>query len=312
MTPQVPCLFLGGPTAVGKSAVASVLADVLDGEIVSVDSMQVYRGLDIGTDKPSMEERQRRPHHLIDEVDLTEPFDVAQFCTRAWAAVAGIQSRGHVPILCGGSGLYFRALLSGVGSAPAAIAPLRTQLESTPLPALLDELRRSDPDTYERIDRNNARRVVRAVEVVRLTGQPAGASRAAWDAAGAAIPGPFIALRRGRDDLRRRIEERVERMFTRGLVEETRRLMAAGLEQNRTALQAIGYRQVVAHVRGQADLPTTLQAVKQRTWQFARRQANWFERHLPTRPLSIAPGEPPDGTARRLLEALPAPAAANA
>src|SRR5512136_1607037 len=173
-------VLLAGPTAVGKSPVALLLAEKLGGEIISVDSMHVYRGMDIGTAKPSPADRARVPHHLVDVVEVTEPFDAAQFVQLARRAVADIQGRGRLPILCGGTGLYFKAFLEGLGHAPRADAGLRTVLEATPLPELLRELAERDPVTYERIDRQNPRRVIRAIEVIRLTGKPFSAQRAVW------------------------------------------------------------------------------------------------------------------------------------
>src|SRR5437879_2246879 len=166
------CILLAGPTAVGKSELALLLAETLSGEIISVDSMQVYRGLDIGTAKPSAEQRARITHHLIDVVDVTEPFDAAQFVRLAGDAIKAIHSRGRLPILCGGTGLYFKAFLEGLGEAPPANTALRAELEATPPPHLLRELSERDPVTYERIDRQNPRRIIRAIEVIRLTGKP--------------------------------------------------------------------------------------------------------------------------------------------
>src|ERR1700743_2026758 len=171
-------LFLAGPTAVGKSEIALLLAEKIGGEIISVDSMQVYRGMDIGTAKPSREERARVRHHLIDVVQLTELFDAAQFVARANAAVAEIQSRGKSPIFCGGTGLYIKAFLEGLGGAPPADEKLRAELEAAPLSELLAELAERDPVTYEKIDRKNPRRVIRAVEVIRLTGRKFSEQRA--------------------------------------------------------------------------------------------------------------------------------------
>ena len=156
--PGLPIL-IAGPTAVGKSGIALRLAEQLGGEIISADSMQVYRGLDLGTAKPSPADRARVPHHLIDICDLTENFDAAQFVRLAHHAVAEIQSRRRVPILCGGTGLYFRAFLEGLGEAPSADAKLRAELEAAPLETLLAELRERDPVVYEKIDRQNPRRV---------------------------------------------------------------------------------------------------------------------------------------------------------
>ena len=275
-------LLLAGPTAVGKSDIAVLLAERLGGEIISVDSMQVYRGLDIGTAKPSPEERTRVPHHLIDMVDLTEPFDAAQFIGLAHRAVAEIQGRGQLPIMCGGTGLYFKAFLEGLAQAPPANAPLRTALAATPLPELLRELAERDPLTYERIDRQNPRRVIRAIEVIRLTGQPFSAQRANWQHAtrNTQHASNCIGLARSSADLRQRIDARVDAMFRRGLVAETEALLKRGLAQNQNAMQALGYRQIVEHLRGERSLPETIALVKIRTRQFAKRQMTWFRRQL--------------------------------
>jgi tRNA dimethylallyltransferase len=267
---------------VGKSDIAVLLAERLGGEIISVDSMQVYRDLDIGTAKPSPEERARVPHHLIDVVDLTEPFDAAQFIGLAHRAVAEIQGRGRLPIMCGGTGLYFKAFLEGLAQAPPANAPLRTALAATPLPELLRELAERDPLTYERIDRQNPRRIIRAIEVIRLTGQPFSAQRANWQHAirNTQHAATCIGLARSPADLQQRIDARVDAMFRRGLVAETEALLKRGLAQNQNAMQALGYRQIVEHLRGERSLPETIALVKIRTRQFAKRQMTWFRRQL--------------------------------
>lgn len=270
-------IFIAGPTAVGKSHIALELAGRLGGEIISVDSMQVYRGLDIGTAKPSKEEQQHIRHHLIDVADLNESFDAARFITLAEAAVTDIQSRDKTPIFCGGTGLYFKVYLEGMGEAPPADPELRSQLESTPLDQLLHELQQRDPVTYEKIDRQNPRRVVRALEVIRLTGKPFSQQRAAWKAS----PHPnLFGLTRPTSELVDRIHRRVDEMFRQGLVAETEALLKRGLDQNRTAMQAIGYKQVVEHLRGERSLPETIELVKIRTRQFAKRQLTWFRRQM--------------------------------
>jgi tRNA dimethylallyltransferase len=268
-------VFLAGPTAVGKSEIALHLAERLGGEIISVDSMQVYRGLDIGTAKPSPADRARMPHHLIDICDLTESFDAAQFARLAHRAVAEIQSRSRVPIFCGGTGLYFKAFLEGLDEMPLADAKLRTKLEAVPLEKLLEELRQRDPATYRKIDKKNPRRVIRAIEVIRLKGEPFSEVRSRKSEVGSQKSAFFCLMRRP-DDLRRRIDARVDEMFRRGLVDETRELLKRGLEQNQTAMQAIGYRQVVEHLRGERSLVETIELVKTRTRQFAKRQMTWF------------------------------------
>ena len=292
-------ILIAGPTAVGKSAVALHLAEQLGGEIISADSMQVYRGLDLGTAKPSAAERARVPHHLVDICDLTESFDAAQFARLAKAAVAEIQARGRVPILCGGTGLYFKAFLEGIGAAPPADPVLRGALERLPLATLLAELQDRDPVTFERIDRRNPRRVIRAVEVIRLTGKPFSDQRAAWNAPAGGPGGDtprFLGFLRSNSDLQARINARVDEMFRQGLVAETEQLLKSGLAENPTAMQAIGYRQVVESLarpaRTPAALAETIELVKIRTRQFAKRQLTWFRRHARPAWMELKPGEP--------------------
>jgi tRNA dimethylallyltransferase len=288
-------IFIAGPTAVGKSEIALRLAEQLGGEIISADSMQVYRGLDIGTAKPSPAERARVPHHLINICDLTENFDAAQFIRLAQKAVEEIQARERVPIFSGGTGLYFKAFLSGLGEAPGTNPELRAELEAASFEALLRELRERDSVAYEKIDKQNPRRVIRAVEVIRLTGKKFSEQRAEWkvgssrcDDLGSRPQGPaqravptkssFCFIRQPAD-LHARINARVDAMFARGLVEETRALLQHGLAENKTAMQAIGYRQVVEYLRDERSLTETIELVKSRTRQFAKRQLTWFRRH---------------------------------
>lgn len=311
MRPRAP-IFLAGPTAVGKSALALALAEKIGGEIISVDSMQVYRGLDIGTAKPSTAERARVPHHLIDVAGLDEMFDAAKFVALAREAVAAIESRRRVPIFCGGTGLYFKAYLEGLGDAPPSDERLRAELEATPLTDLLRELEQSDPAAFEAIDRNNPRRVVRALEVIRLTGKPFSAQRARWgdafdkqaadNGSRGRTPHQMTCLSRTAVDLHARINTRVDEMFAAGLVEETRQLLQRGLEQNKTALQAIGYRQVVEHLRGGRSLPGTIELVKTKTRQFAKRQMTWFRKHASAQWLELKP----DCTLAELLSVISA------
>jgi tRNA dimethylallyltransferase len=271
-------IFIAGPTAVGKSEIALALAEKMGGEIISVDSMQVYRGLDIGTAKPDAATQKRIPHHLIDICELTEPFDAAKFIILATKAVAEIQSRNKTPIFCGGTGLYFKAFLDGLGEAPAADPQLRAELEAMPFEKLLQELRERDLEAYDKIDKQNPRRVIRAVEVIRTTGKSFSSQRANWPMQPAASHTLYL-FTRAPYDLHRRINLRVDEMFQRGLVEETRELLKHGLAENRTAMQAIGYRQVVEHLRGELTLPKTIELVKSKTRQFAKRQLTWFRRH---------------------------------
>ena len=293
-------ILIAGPTAVGKSAVALALAERLNGAILSVDSMQVYRGLDVGTAKPSANERRRVPHHLIDVVGLSESFDAAQFVRLARASVEDIQRRGRVPVFCGGTGLYFKAWLEGLGEAPPPDAAVRAGLEATALPELLRELARRDPSIFTEIDRQNPRRVIRALEVIRVSGEPFSAQRAAWTSQSRNAD-LFFCLTRSSDDLQNRIEARVESMFARGLVRETRQLLEHGLAENKTAMQAIGYRQVVEHLRGERSLEDTIALVKRRTRQLAKRQRTWFRRQLSLSWIEIERDEEPTRVAERLI-----------
>ena len=296
-------VFLAGPTAVGKSEIALCLAERLGGEIVSADSMQVYRGLDIGTAKPQSAERARVPHHLIDICDLTENFDAAQFVRLAQKAVGEIQSRNKVPIFCGGTGLYFKAYLSGLGEAPGTNSELRAELEAAPFESLLRELRERDPAAYEKIDRQNPRRVIRAVEVIRLTGKKFSEQKAEWKSKAQSPKSKnFFAFARQPADLHARISARVDEMFRRGLVAETEQLLKHSLGQNKTAMQAIGYRQVVEHLRGERPLAETTELVKSRTRQFARRQLTWFRRQLDPEWIELKPDEPPENCLRKMLQ----------
>ncbi|HXD00168.1 MAG TPA: tRNA (adenosine(37)-N6)-dimethylallyltransferase MiaA [Verrucomicrobiae bacterium] len=302
-------ICLAGATATGKSAVALALAERLGGEIISVDSMQVYRGLDIGTAKPGQDERRRVPHHLIDVAALDETFDAARFARLAQEAVREIHTCGRVPILCGGTGLYFKAFLEGLGDAPPADAVLRAELKAAPMAELLRELEERDPVAFEKIDRQNPRRVIRALEVIRLTGKPFSSQRADWAASPSTLnpqPSTFIGITRETADLHARINARVDLMFRRGLVEEVRELLKRGLAENRTAMQAIGYRQVVEHLRGERKLPETIELVKIRTRQFAKRQMTWFRRQTQLNWLAITPEETAESVATRIMEGLAA------
>lgn len=294
-------IFIAGPTASGKSEVALLLAERIGAEIVSVDSMQVYRGMDIGTAKPSAADRQRVRHHLIDIADITEPFDAAQFVENAQMAVADIRGRGATPIFSGGTGFYFKAFLEGLGQAPPGDPELRARLAMIPREELLAELKRFDPALFDRIDQLNLRRVVRAIEVIRLTGKPFSEQRAPSGKGDESMKGNlFIGLSRPMEDLRQRINFRVDEMFRRGLVPETEQLLKLGLESNPVAMQALGYRQAVEYLRKRLDLNQTVELVKLRTRQFAKRQVTWFRRQAALNWVEIQRSEAADQTAGRL------------
>ena len=284
----------------GKSAIALALAEQIGGEIISVDSMQVYRGLDIGTAKPTAAERARVRHHLLDICELGEAFDAAQFVRLAQAAVAEIAARADAYFLRG-HGALLQGVPQRLGEAPPANKTLRAELEARPLTELLNELRERDPECYEQIDRANPRRVVRAVEVIRLTGKKFSAQRAKWTAEHRTRSAEsFFCLTRDQADMHARINVRVDEMFARGLVEETRELLKHGLAENKFALQAIGYRQVVEHLRGDHSLRETVELVKIRTRQFAKRQLTWFKRHGNCEWIELAANEKAEAVLSRI------------
>jgi tRNA dimethylallyltransferase len=303
-------VLLVGPTASGKSEVALHIAERLGGEIISVDSMQVYRGLDIGTAKPLAAERERVPHHLLDVAELSEPFDAAKFVILAKTALAKIRSRERPAILCGGTGLYAKALLEGLGASPPADPRLREKLEAIPLAELLREIARNDPATFETIDRQNRRRVIRAAEVMRLTASFS-AQRAAWNLPCRPGGQGLFALSRNSEDLRQRIDSRVDLMFERGLIAETAHLLdGTGSEPHGHAGHWLSPgRRAFARER---SLPETVATVKIRTRQFAKRQMTWFRHQLPLYWIGVAPQEPSSSVAERILRRLKTSAATKA
>ena len=272
-------IYLTGATASGKSALAMHLAKRLGGEIISVDSMQVYCGLNIGTAKPSAEEQAEVPHHLIDVAQLSEAFDAAQFVRLAKSASESISSRGRIPIFCGGTGLYFRALMEGLGNSPPSDELLRDELSLLPFESLVAELKIKDPKAAKQIDLKNPRRVLRAVEVIRLTGRPYSEQRIGWDKLKRA-PENLYCINREVDVLNQRIHKRVDEMFSLGLIEETQILIKRGLRDNRNACQALGYRQVLDLLDGELSLESVIDKVKIKTRQFAKRQRSWFRNQM--------------------------------
>jgi len=274
-----PVIYITGATASGKSALAMHLANRLGGEIISVDSMQVYCGLNIGTAKPSAQEQNEIQHHLIDVAQLSEAFDAAQFVSLAKQALKLIWARGRVPIFCGGTGLYFRALIEGLGESPPSDESLRDELALMPIESLVAELQIKDPEAAKQVDLKNPRRVLRAIEVIRLTGRPYSEQRIGWNNVDKA-PQNLFCINREVDVLNQRIHKRVDEMFNQGLVEETQTLIKKGLRNNRNACQALGYRQVLDLLDGKLDLENVVHQVKTKTRQFAKRQRSWFRNQM--------------------------------
>lgn len=265
-----------GATATGKSGLALDLAERLDGEVVNADSMQLYRGMDIGTAKLPAAERRGVPHHLLDVLDVTEESTLAAYQSAARAAIADIRGRGRMPVLAGGSGLYVRAALDEL-EIPPADPQVRARLEARSAAgeddALREELRRVDPAAAEAIQDNNIRRIIRALEVVEITGRPFSATAPTKTYV---RPSVVIGLRDDWDALTGRIERRVEQMWADGLLDEVRYLESLGLRRGRTASRAIGYAQALGELDGemtQAEAVASTQAASRR---YARRQESWL------------------------------------
>ena len=262
-----------GPTASGKSALAMRVAERLGGEIVSADSRQVYRTMDIGTAKPSIRERERVRHHLIDVADPGERYDVLRYQRDARAALAEIRARGRAALVVGGTGLYVRALLDGLDLASLPHDPsLRMRLEADDPATLHDRLRAFDPDAAARVDPRNRRRLVRYLEVATIVGGPVSRGR------GVSIPALRIGLRPPREILVAAIERRVREMVDAGVLEETRVLVARGIDPRLPSMSAHGYVHWAGHLRGEVDLETAIALTARDVRAYSRRQMTWFRR----------------------------------
>ena len=265
-----------GATATGKSGLALDLAERLDGEVVNADSMQLYRGMDIGTAKLPAAERRGVPHHLLDVLDVTEESTLAAYQSAARAAIADIRGRGRMPVLAGVSGLYVRAALDEL-EIPPADPQVRARLEARSAAgeddALREELRRVDPAAAEAIQDNNIRRIIRALEVVEITGRPFSATAPTKTYV---RPSVVIGLRDDWDALTGRIERRVEQMWADGLLDEVRYLESLGLRRGRTASRAIGYAQALGELDGEMTQAEAVASTQAATRRYARRQESWL------------------------------------
>ena len=274
-----PLIVIVGPTAVGKTETSIQLAERLEGEIVSGDSRLFYRGMDIGTAKPTPQERRRVPHHLIDVADPSDTWSLAIFQRAAAEAITGIQSRRHLPFLVGGTGQYIHAVTHGWTPPPASPdAALRAELEaragSEGYQSLHDELQKLDPAAAEKIDPRNLRRTIRALEVIRLTGRK-------FSEQSRQVEGPYrlltIGLTRMRPELYARVDARIETMFEDGLLQEVQHLLDSGLSPDLPCMSAIGYRQCVEVLAGRMTVEQAKVEMRRLTRIFIRRQANWFK-----------------------------------
>jgi tRNA dimethylallyltransferase len=282
-TEPIKLLVIVGPTAVGKTSLSIALGQAFEGEVISADSRQIYRYMDIGTAKATPAERALLPHHLIDIVDPDDKLTLAQYLRLARTAVVGIASRGRLPMLVGGTGLYVRALLEGwtVPEVPPDTSlrqRLRDDAERLGYLVLHERLHRVDPDAAARIDPRNVRRVIRALEVFYVAG------RRISDLQGRHPPNYDVlrlGLTRPRAALYQRIDERVETMLDQGLVEEVRRLVACGYGYDLPSMSALGYRQIGQHLRGEITLDQAVALIKRHTRRFVRQQYNWFRLNDP-------------------------------
>ena len=279
MSTGQPVIAILGPTAVGKTRISIPLAEQFNGEIVSVDSRLIYRGMDIGTAKPTLVERGQVPHHLIDITDPADTWNLAKYCQAAIEVIQSIHDREKVAFLVGGTGQYLKAILEGWTPPPQEGSPeLRTTLETIAETegheALHRQLQEVDPESALRIDSRNIRRVVRALEIFHLTGIPASSQREK-------NPPSYDVLRIGlsmpRQELYQRIDQRIDGMIESGWVEEVQALLDQGISPGLPSLSAIGYAQLAAHLSGDLELDDAILEIRKLSRQFVRRQANWFK-----------------------------------
>lgn len=277
-------LTVVGPTAVGKSAIALRLALEFSGEIISCDSMQVYRGFNLGTDKPSPQARKMVPHHLIDIIDPEEQFSAADFARLALEEAEKIIQRGRLPLVVGGTGLYHKALVEGLFPGPGRNQSLRQKLrqeaEKYGLAHLYQKLQNIDPAYASKITPRDSIRIIRALEVYHLTGKPLSLhfEQTASPLQKKGFILHQIGLKLERKELYRRIETRVERMFAQGIVEEVQSLLEKGVSEQVVPFKALGYRQVLKYLKGEISLEEAVQLTKQETRHYAKRQLTWFKK----------------------------------
>ena len=302
---SVPILVITGQTASGKEALAAAAAARLGGEILSADSMKVYRGMDIGTAKPSAAERCAVPHHLLDVADPGETFSTARWLRLAEEAIAGVRARGRAAVVSGGTPLYLKALLEGLFEGPSADAGLRERLANEAgalgTPALHARLAQVDPAAASRIHPNDLRRITRALEIWELTGTPISQLQKQWGRRCGRWRPLAVAIRRDREDLTRRIRDRAERMLAAGLVEETQRLAARPEGLARGPRQALGYAEVLEFLAGRLAEADLAEAIVAHTRQFARRQMTWLNRFTDIVWLDAAPDMPTEALAGEVV-----------
>lgn len=299
-----PLVVIVGPTAVGKSRIAIDVAKRLDTEILTADSRQVYRGMDVGTDKPSIATRQGIPHQLIDLADPDEPFNTGLFRQHAIAAIERLYQHRRLPLIVGGTGLYVRTLLQGICAAPPADPTVRTQLRAEAraegTERLYARLAAVDPVTAGKLHPHDTSKIIRALEVHQLSGLPISEFQARHGFAERPFSSLVIGLNRDRDQLYRRIEERIDWQLANGLIDETKALLDRGYRRDSAAMKGLGYRQVAAYLTGECDRTEMVRLFKRETRQFAKRQMTWFRRDPDMTWLMVEESEPEEHTVVRV------------
>ncbi len=303
-------ICIAGPTASGKTALAVALAKLTSGEVVSCDSMQIYRRMDIGTAKPTPEEREGIPHHMLDVAEPWEDFSVSRYCAEAAPIIADILSRGKTAIIAWGTGLYMDSLIRGNVFAPFPATGRREELEALAetrgIDAVIEILQSVDPESAARLHPSDQKRIIRAVEVYLETGETITAHNQKTQA----LPPRFHPLWLGledvnRQDLYNRIDRRVDKMLSDGLIDEIEGLLSEGIPPKATAMQAIGYKEFIAALNGECTLAEAADQVRQSSRRYAKRQLTWFRRNTNMHWLSRAPGETTAeilGRARQILD----------
>lgn len=303
-----PLVVILGPTAVGKSRVAVQVANYFGTEVLTADSRQVYRGMDLGTDKPSIEERQGVPHRLIDLADPNEAFNAGWYRRVALAEIERLYAAKQLPLVVGGTGLYIRVLVHGLCPAPQADQSVRAELkklsEEQGRNRLYAELAEVDPDAAARVHPHDEAKIIRALEVHRLTGAPVSAAHRQHGFHEAPFATLLIGLQRPKEELYRRIEERIDWQLSHGMVKETRSLLDRGHGRHLGSMKGLGYRHVAAHLAGEYDEAEMVRLFKRDTRRFAKRQMTWFRKEPGIHWMSIELDETPEQTTRRVVSCI--------
>jgi len=300
-----PLIILAGPTAVGKTDLSLRLAQEWNAEIISADSMQVYKGMDIGTAKASREEQARVPHHLIDVASPKSAFGVADYVPLAEAAARDILSRGRLPFLVGGTGFYIQAFLKGLdfseeGTDPSVRDHLMQEAREKGGPALYARLQSLDPEAAQAIHPNNLKRVVRALEYLELSGEKFSVLNERQKNSESAYLSLYLVLTRPREELYQRIDQRVDWMMQQGLPEEVRNLLSAGIPDDSTAFQALGYKELREYERGEISLSEAVERIRLGSRHYAKRQLTWFKREKEAVWIDLSAFDGPDAACRHL------------